>query len=63
MTVRVLDGNVTFECDGEQVALPAGSTVLVQTNRPYRWHPHEFVRLLVFSSPAWTPEQHENVPE
>ncbi len=63
MIVRVLKGEVTFHCEGEEVLLPQDSTVLVQINKPYYWIPQGFVKILVVSSPPWTPEQHENVSE
>lgn len=63
MIVRVLEGDVEFESEGESVALPAGSTVLVQRGRPYCWKPKNFVKLFVFSTPPWTPEQYKNILE
>lgn len=63
MFVRVLEGQVTLSCEGYEATMKAGSTVLVETNRPYFWMPDGFVRLLVFSTPPWTPEQHRNVPK
>ncbi len=61
MIVRILEGSATFQCEGEEVRLPEGSTVLVQTDRPYCWIPQDYVKLYVISTPPWTPDQHENV--
>lgn len=63
MIVRILKGSVTFRCEGEEVELPEGSTVLVQTGRKYCWIPQESVTLYAVSSPPWTPEQHQSIPE
>lgn len=62
MIVRVLEGSVTFVCEGERVELPTGSTVLVERYRTYHWEPTDSALLLVFSSPAWSKEQHEHIP-
>jgi mannose-6-phosphate isomerase-like protein (cupin superfamily) len=62
MIVRVLEGSTTFSCEGEEVELSAGATVLVQTHKKYCWIPNSSVRLLVFSTPAWTSEQHDTIP-
>ena len=63
MFVRVLEGRVTLTCEGYEATLQPGSTVVVEPNRPYFWLPDRFVRLLVFSTPPWTPEQHLHLPE
>ena len=62
MIVRILKGSVTFCCEGEEVELPEGSTVLVQTGKKYYWLPTEAVTLYVVSSPPWTPAQHQSIP-
>lgn len=63
MFVRILKGCTTFHCEGEEVELPEGSTVLVQTGKKYCWIPRESVTLYVVSSPPWTQEQHRSVSE
>lgn len=63
MIVRILDGSTIFHYDNEEVLLPQGSTVLVQTNKAYCWIPQGTVRLYVVSTPPWTPEQQESIPE
>ena len=63
MIVRILDGSTIFHCEGEEVLLPQGTTVLVQTNKRYCWIPQGSVRLYVVSTPPWTSEQHESLPE
>jgi mannose-6-phosphate isomerase-like protein (cupin superfamily) len=61
MFVRIIEGSTIFHCEGEKILLPSGSTVLVQTNKPYCWIPQGTVRLYVVSTPPWTPDQHESV--
>jgi mannose-6-phosphate isomerase-like protein (cupin superfamily) len=63
MIVRVLKGSVVFHCEGEEVELPEGSTVLVQIDKKYYWTPREPVTLYIVSSPPWTLEQSRSVPE
>lgn len=62
MIVRVLEGETVFSCDREEISLPAGSTILVQTNRPYCWIPRGSVRLYVVSTPPWTAQQQRSIP-
>ena len=57
MAIRILAGETLFECEGERVTLPTGSTVLVQANKRYRWIPADSVTLYVVSSSPWSPEQ------
>ena len=61
MIVLVREGEVVFHCEDEEIRLPEGSTILVETNRPYFWEPQPSVRLHVVSTPPWTPEQHRSV--
>ncbi len=61
MIVRILEGSTVFQCEDEEVFLPTGSTILVETNKAYCWIPEEFVKLYVVSTPPWTPEQHQNI--
>lgn len=63
MLVRILKGATVFHCEGEEVELPMGSTVLVETNKKYYWNPQEQVTLYVVSTPPWTVEQHRSIPE
>ena len=61
MIVRILDGETVFANMEEAIELSAGATLLVEPNQQYYWKPKGFVRLLVFSTPPWTAEQHRNV--
>jgi mannose-6-phosphate isomerase-like protein (cupin superfamily) len=63
MIVRILEGSTIFHSEGEEIELPEGATVLVQTGKKYCWIPKGSVTLYAVSSPPWTPEQHESLPE
>jgi mannose-6-phosphate isomerase-like protein (cupin superfamily) len=63
MIVRILKGSVTFSSEGETIDLPEGATILVPTEKKYFWLPHGSVTLFTVSSPPWTQEQNEYVPE
>lgn len=56
MIVYVLEGEVIIETEKESFVLSQGATVFVPKNEPYCWLT-DFVRMLVFSTPPWTPEQ------
>ncbi len=62
MIVHILEGEVTVEFDGNTVTLPSGSTAFVPKKQRYCWVT-DSVRMLVFSTPPWTPEQHQHIPE
>lgn len=62
MFVRILDGGVRFECEGEEIELLWGAVVLIETNKKYCWVPYGSVTLYVVSSPPWTPGQQELLP-
>lgn len=44
-------------------ALEAGDGAHIQPGDEYFWNPLPEVRLAVFCTPPWTPEQHRTVPE
>ena len=61
MTVYILDGSVSFNTENESIILNKGSVLLVKINQPYFWQPLDEVTLLIFSAPAWTPEQQRHL--
>jgi hypothetical protein len=61
MSVLVTHGSALFECEGETLALSAGSSVFVEAGKKYRWSPTREVTLWVVSSPPWTVQQQEVV--
>ncbi len=59
MVVRVLNGGVTFVCEGESVFLSEGAVLLVEKNKQYAWEPKPEVSLYIVSIPPWNQEQAE----
>jgi mannose-6-phosphate isomerase-like protein (cupin superfamily) len=55
--VYVVDGQVTFTSQGEEVLLVKGSALFIEKNQTYYWTPHPEVTLTIFSCPPWNPEQ------
>lgn len=60
MIVYISEGKVLF-AQGEKKIFTKGSAVRVKPNEKYFWLPLKKVRMIVFSTPPWTPEQHKNV--
>ena len=61
MIAYILAGRVEFSTEGEHVLLEAGDVIRIPANQAYSWNPKPEVTMLIFSTPAWTPEQHETV--
>ncbi len=63
MAVYILEGRVVHihrNAQGgiERVQLTMGALISIPKGIDYRWSPDGEVRMLVFSTPPWTPEQH-----
>lgn len=63
MVVKVLEGEVLFVGEDENILLPKGSVLLVETNKKYAWEPQSSVVLYIVSTPPWTPEQAETIKD
>lgn len=63
MVVKVLEGEVLFVSEDENILLPKGSVLLVETNKKYAWEPQSSVVLYIISTPPWTPDQVETIDD
>ena len=55
--VYVVDGQVTFTSQGEEVLLAKGAALCIKQNQTYYWTPRPEVTFAIFSCPPWNPEQ------
>lgn len=56
--VYVLAGEAHLISEERRLRLEPGMTALIERGTKYFWQPLPSVSLVVFSTPAWTPEQH-----
>ncbi len=58
----VLSGTGTLFVKGEAYQLDDGDMVMIPKNEKY-WIQGNYLKLVVVSSPPWTPQQHKHVDE
>lgn len=62
MIVLITEGSVTIPVGDKKVSVRSGTTVFVPKNTPYFWNPTK-AKLYIVSTPPWTPEQQQLIPE
>jgi mannose-6-phosphate isomerase-like protein (cupin superfamily) len=62
MIVLIMEGSVTIPVEDKKVSVRSGTTIFVPKNTPYFWNPTN-AKLYIVSTPPWTPEQQQLIPE